>query len=158
MYRVSRRTLFSHGRIGGRRAQALVEFALLLPIMLILLIGMIDFGRAFVFGVAVQQGAREAARVAAQAGLDTTVTDARVLQRLVAASSPALSACAASTDAQSCGGGSWSLSVTYTPSRSSGAQVQVQAVGHLTLLSAYLTSVIGITSVPLTGEAAMQVI
>ncbi len=126
--------------------------------MLILLLGTIDFGRALVFGVVVQQGAREAARVAAQAGLDTTITDAMVLQRLVAASNPALTTCAASTASQSCGGGTWSLSVTYTPSRSSGSQVVVRADGQLTLISAYLTGALGITGVPLHGEAAMQVI
>jgi len=48
-------------------AQSVVELALILPVFLIMLLGMFDIGRAFVFGVAVQNGAREAARLGSQA-------------------------------------------------------------------------------------------
>src|SRR5205823_5705029 len=44
------------GHMTGRRSQALVEFALVLPILLIMLLGMIDLGRSLVFGVSIQQG------------------------------------------------------------------------------------------------------
>jgi hypothetical protein len=48
----------------GERGQALVEFALILPILLILLLGILDFGRAVAAYNSVSNGARSGARVA----------------------------------------------------------------------------------------------
>jgi hypothetical protein len=47
-----------------RRGQTLVEFALTLPILLLLLFGIIEFGRIFQAWVTIQNAAREAARFA----------------------------------------------------------------------------------------------
>jgi TadE-like protein len=54
------------GRRGLRemRGQALVEFALVLPILLLLLLGLLDFGRAVAAYNAVSNGATSGARVA----------------------------------------------------------------------------------------------
>jgi hypothetical protein len=46
------------------RGQSLVEFALVLPILLILLLGILDFGRAIYAFNSVSNGARSGARVA----------------------------------------------------------------------------------------------
>ena len=46
------------------RGQSLVEFALVLPILLILLLGILDFGRAIFAYNSVSNGARSGARVA----------------------------------------------------------------------------------------------
>ena len=46
------------------RGQSLVEFALVLPILLILLLGILDFGRAIYAYNSVSNGARSGARVA----------------------------------------------------------------------------------------------
>jgi len=46
------------------RGQSLVEFALILPILLILLMGILDFGRAIAAYNSVSNAARSAARVA----------------------------------------------------------------------------------------------
>jgi hypothetical protein len=46
------------------RGQSLVEFALILPILLILLLGILDFGRAISAYNSVSNGARSGARVA----------------------------------------------------------------------------------------------
>lgn len=43
------------------RGQSLVEFALIFPLMLILVVGIADFGRIYVAAVAVEAAAREAA-------------------------------------------------------------------------------------------------
>ncbi len=54
-------------RLLGMRArpgQSLVEFALVLPILLILLLGILDFGRAVAAYNSVSNGARSGARVA----------------------------------------------------------------------------------------------
>lgn len=47
-----------------RRGQSLVEFALVLPILLILMLGILDFGRAIAAYNSVSNGARSGARVA----------------------------------------------------------------------------------------------
>jgi Flp pilus assembly protein TadG len=51
----------------GSQAQALVEFALVLPLLLLLLVGIIDFGRALFVYSEVSNAAREAVRYAAVA-------------------------------------------------------------------------------------------
>ena len=53
-----------HRRAGPRRGQTLVEFALTLPILLLLLFGVIEFGRIFQAWVTLQNAARAAARYA----------------------------------------------------------------------------------------------
>jgi Flp pilus assembly protein TadG len=98
---------FIHRLAPRHSAQAVVEFALILPVMLIMVLGSLDLGRALVFGVAVQDGAREAARL----GSTGSATDVDVLNRLIAASAPAVGGCAANLTAQSCGGGTWTFSL-----------------------------------------------
>lgn len=52
------------GHTRGLKGQALVEFALVLPILLILLLGILDFGRAIAAYNSVSNAARSGARVA----------------------------------------------------------------------------------------------
>lgn len=47
------------------RGQAMVEFALVLPLLLILLLGVADFGRLFSAGITIEAAARNAAEVGA---------------------------------------------------------------------------------------------
>jgi Flp pilus assembly protein TadG len=54
----------------GRSGQGLVEFALVIPVFLLLLFGIIDIGRAVFAYTAVANAAREGARVAAVNQLD----------------------------------------------------------------------------------------
>jgi hypothetical protein len=54
-----------------RRGQSLVEFALVLPMLLVLLLGIADFGRAFQAGITVEAATRNAAEAAAQEYLQT---------------------------------------------------------------------------------------
>jgi Flp pilus assembly protein TadG len=156
-------------------AQALVEFAFVLPVILILLLGMIDFGRAFVFGVAAQEGARQAARLAASANNDVNVDDGAVLGRLVASSAPALTGCAANTNAnQSCNGGTWTFNVcvsnnggpctTVATARSAntlaGSKVTVTAAGSVSLLAGFQTGAFGLSlpSITVHGQSSMVVL
>jgi Flp pilus assembly protein TadG len=62
------------GRVGADRGAAAVEFALLLPLLLLLLFGIIDFGRALNAQITLTQAAREGARLAAL-GNTTDVVD-----------------------------------------------------------------------------------
>jgi len=48
------------------RGQSLVEFALVLPMLLILLLGIADFGRVFAAGITIEASARNGAEIAAQ--------------------------------------------------------------------------------------------
>jgi len=50
----------------SRRGQSLVEFALVLPILVVLLLGVADFGRVFHAGIVTEAAARNAAEAAAQ--------------------------------------------------------------------------------------------
>lgn len=56
------------------KGQALVEFALVLPFMLLLLFALVDFGRGFYTWLVVTNAAREGARVAAVQSDAATVT------------------------------------------------------------------------------------
>ncbi len=60
----------------GRRGAALVEMAIVLPIFVTLLLGMIEFGRALMVGQLVTNAAREGARAAIVDGsTNTSVSD-----------------------------------------------------------------------------------
>jgi len=51
--------------LDGQAGQSLIEFALALPILLLILLGVADLGRAFYFTVTIAGAAREAAAYAA---------------------------------------------------------------------------------------------
>ena len=56
------------------RAQALVEFALLLPLLLVLIIGAMDLGRVFYFKIILTNAAREGANYLSRNPADYTNT------------------------------------------------------------------------------------
>ena len=57
------------------KGQALVEFALLVPIFLILLFAIVDFGMGFHSWITVTNSAREGARLGAVAGTEQQIID-----------------------------------------------------------------------------------
>ncbi len=57
---------------------ALIEFAFVLPILLVLAMGMLDFGRAFHMKSLLDQAAREGARVAVVTSPDVDIVISRV--------------------------------------------------------------------------------
>ncbi|MBI4788575.1 MAG: pilus assembly protein [Chloroflexi bacterium] len=68
-------TSFSHSLTDGQAAdkgQSVVELALLLPVLLLILLGALDLGRAFATYVAITNGSREGARYGASNPTDTT--------------------------------------------------------------------------------------
>jgi Flp pilus assembly protein TadG len=71
-------------RFRGDSGEALVEIALVLPILLVLSMGMLDFGRAFHAKSIVDAAAREGARVAVVTAPDVGVVQTRVNDVLVA--------------------------------------------------------------------------
>jgi hypothetical protein len=68
--------------------QALAEFALVLPVLMLLIAGIVEFGRAWNIKQAVTDAAREGARYAVVADGDVTldVVEAKIKERLALAS------------------------------------------------------------------------
>lgn len=56
----------ARGRTEHPGGQTLVEFALILPLLLVILLGVVDFGRVFTAGITMEAAARDAAEAAAQ--------------------------------------------------------------------------------------------
>ena len=54
-------------RIASQRSQSIVEFAIVAPVLLLLLFGVIDFGRVIYFYVTLNQAVNEGARTAIRA-------------------------------------------------------------------------------------------
>jgi hypothetical protein len=65
-------------RLRSESGEALVEMALVLPILIVLSMGMLDFGRAFHTKSVLDQAAREGARVAVVTAPDVGVVQDRV--------------------------------------------------------------------------------
>jgi Flp pilus assembly protein TadG len=70
--RPSRRRSFWSRRQRGEQAASLVEFALVVPLVALLLFGVIEFGVIWSNQIAVRQGVREAARTAVVANWGST--------------------------------------------------------------------------------------
>src|SRR5579859_5456577 len=68
--RPTRRSTFQSLRsplgAGTEDGQAMVEFILILPLLLVLLLGVVDFGRVFAAGISMEAAARNGAEAAAQ--------------------------------------------------------------------------------------------
>lgn len=62
------RSLAFEDRSAGQRGQSLAEFALLVPLMLLLVVALADFGRYFASAIGVESAAREAADHGAMQG------------------------------------------------------------------------------------------
>ncbi len=167
----------SHSDTRRDRGQAVVELAVVLPVLMLLVLGMFDLGRAFTFGVAATQGAREAARYASRLAINSNVSDTTTLQRLIDASAPALQGCSAVQTAQSnCGGGNWTFTLTVTPPGSvtsyssiataishstnpylSGGEIQVTASGSVALLGGLcFGQSLCMPSIGVQGQAEME--
>ncbi|MHB9145145.1 MAG: TadE/TadG family type IV pilus assembly protein [Symbiobacteriia bacterium] len=106
------------------RGQSLVEFALVVPLLLLLVIGIMEFGRAYSANLALQNAAREGARLAI-----TGATDANITQRVVSSA---------------VGLDSTKLTVTVSPvTRVQGAYVTVTATYQFQYLTPLITNIIG---------------
>ncbi len=61
---------------GRENGQAMVEMALILPVLLVLIFGAIDFGRICYYSITVNNAARIGVRVASVGGSDTAINAA----------------------------------------------------------------------------------
>lgn len=137
------------------RGQALVELALITPLMIVLLAAAIDLGRLFYSGITVTNAAREGAIEASynptsfQLGQPCNAATNRVMCRAVneAASSFVKVAVA-------------DVSMTCTPACTTGLgnKVHVTVVGHFSLMTPLLAVFTGGTDVTLSSTASAQII
>ena len=72
LYRMQASMMARTTQLRNQRGQALVEFALLLPLVMLILIGIIEFGRAWQAKQTLTDVAREGARIAAIANASYT--------------------------------------------------------------------------------------
>lgn len=72
------RVLSQRRRHGRRNGQSLVEFSLVLPVFLLIVAGMVDFGMGLYSNITVLNAAREGARVGVTTPGDTSGIEARV--------------------------------------------------------------------------------
>ena len=72
-------------RLRDRRGQSMVEFALVLPILLLVVFGATEFGRAWMTMNIITAAAREGARLAVVTGPDIDAVNARVTEVCTAA-------------------------------------------------------------------------
>lgn len=97
----------------------MVELALLLPILSLLMLGSLDFGRAYYF----YAGVTNAARVGAQYAMDPKIADTEVVQVVIREAAPYIVL------------DPGSISVTYPEGKIQGKEVRVQAVFNLAFLT-----------------------
>lgn len=139
----------------------MVELALVLPVALLIMMGVLDFGRAYLLNVSVQQGAREAARLAATAGSRPLITDTQIRQRLIESSAPAMGGvadtCTSGAGCTDAMGAVWTITISPTGTKTAGAPVTVTTEGQLPLFTGFLTGYAGITSLRLYGSATFMV-
>src|SRR5262245_10447183 len=130
----------------GRRSesgQSLVEFAMVLPLLLLIVFAIIDFGRIYQANVTLTNAAREGAR------LGTTGASATAIQQRVSDTAPGLGA---------------TSSVSYTGTGVTGDSVIVQATATVQfitpmgrIMSAFFGGGLGSTSVDLSTTADMRI-
>lgn len=134
-------------RLHEHGGQGLVEFALALPVLLLILLGLADFGRAFYYTTAISNAARAGAEYAAKnagAGATATTIGYKVCNETGFVAYSATATCPG-------------LSVTVVPSPpiSGGPDVTVTVTYNFELISSYLVGrIVGGGPIPLRAQAA----
>jgi len=124
----------------SQRGQALVELALLLPVLIMLAMGTLDVGRVFQGYLDLANAAREGAAYASLNPTDATLTsDVTNIM---------------TTESNGLVPGAISVTVSFSPNNSAGSQVTVSATTSYPLLT---TAILGWSSIDLKASAGMMV-
>ena len=115
------------GRLRGGKGQSLVELALLMPVLLWICAGAIDFGRVYYYDIVAINAARSGARMAADSSKDDNAVRAAV--RADAGARIALS------DSD--------INISPTPIRTTGSDARVTVTYRFAPITPILSSVIG---------------
>ena len=118
--------------------QSMVEFAVLLPILLVILCGIVDFGWLFYNRIALTNSAREGARYAvvhynASAAWEQDVKD-EMLDGLVGVDDP-----------------------TITVRTMPGDKIKVTVTASPRILTAFTSTILGKNTMEMTGECTMKI-
>lgn len=124
-----------------RRGQALAEFAILLPLLAILLAGVIDVGRGLYARIELTNAVREGARYAATHPADETDIKQAVLDELASTSLRDLS----------------QSDVTISTPEGTDAEDPV-TVSATAQFHPFMGTILGIDSIPLSASATMMII
>jgi Flp pilus assembly protein TadG len=127
----------SSARLLGERGAAAVEFALVVPLLVLLLLGIVEYSKAFQVQATLADAAREGARVMA---LANDVSSARSAAKSAAASTVTL------TDAQ----------ISVTPTSCAGASLTTSVKVTISYRQPFASGFLGGTGVDLTGTAVMR--
>jgi Flp pilus assembly protein TadG len=125
----------------GRRGQSLVELALLMPILLWLCAGIVDFARVYYYDVAAVNAARSGARV----GADYQASDATIKNAVLADAGSRLPITGANR------------AVDPSPSRAIGGDVKVTVTYSFTPITPLIGNLVGGT-LTVTRSSTMAVI
>jgi len=140
------------GLLRSDRGSSMLEFALVLPVLLLLLIGLIDLGRAAYLGIQ----ASNAARAGAQYGSQniSTVSDTAGMNTAIAADSPGVTWSTSASPRCSVNGGALTVCSTGGSAQNVVYYVKVHVSGQFTPLIRYP----GIPSpINIGGDAVMRV-
>ncbi|MEH7501322.1 TadE family protein [Neobacillus drentensis] len=121
----------------SEKGQSLVEFALIVPLLIILLFGIIDFGRIFHVYLTIDHAGREAARAASIGKDDTTVINTAV------------------NDASSIGLTAGKVGVSPSGARDSGTNITITINYPINFLTPVIGNIVG--PITLTDTTVMRV-
>jgi Flp pilus assembly protein TadG len=142
------RLMLEHG------GQSLVEFALAVPVLLLILLGLADFGRAFYYTTAIANAARAGAEYAAK-NAGAGATQATIYNKVC--NETGFVAYVPPPGAPTCPG--MSVAVAPSPPVAGGDVVEVTVTYDFNLFSAYLVSrIVGDNRIPLRAQATFPVL
>ena len=147
---------FRRSRRERSKGQSLVEFALLLPMMLIFLAGALDLGRVFYANISLNNAAREGAFEAAespdsfQKNQPCNTATNRVICRVQLEAKDSSVSIADNNIDMTC-------SVAGCPGQA-GSTVTVEVTGSFTLITPLLSVIFGGQTIPLSSSATAQVL
>jgi Flp pilus assembly protein TadG len=125
---------------GDRRGQSMVEFAFTLVIILVLLVGLIDLGRAIFTYLALRDAAQEGASYASYNPTDTTGITARVCN-------------SSNMVSDLCSGPGINTQVTMIGSACNGNGIQIRvSFNNFTLVTPFLGAIVGSQTIPISAS------
>jgi len=128
-------------RIHREDGQSYVETALVLPFLILLVVGVLDLGRAFNAHIVVSNAAREGARYGVARASDTTGIKARTLQE---------------TEGTGVAVSGADIQVTYPNStQAPGNPIRVTVTHNFQLL---VSAILGFQSTPVTASVEMEIL